>query len=50
MTDKTLDEKLKAWEKRMQKKGEEEDAELAEQAEKDRQKYLRRTGRTELKP
>ena len=38
------------YEKRIQKKQAREDNEAAEQTERDRQDYLRRTGRTEMKP
>ena len=43
-------DRLVAWEKRMAAKKEIEEREEAEAAERERQAYLQRTGRTEMKP
>ena len=45
-----LDRMHRAWKIRMERKRAEEDREMAQQVEKQRQDYLRRTGRTEMKP
>jgi hypothetical protein len=43
-------ERLARFEERMKERKMKEDKEKEEQAEKDRQAYLKRTGRTEMKP
>lgn len=43
-------EQLEAWEERMHKRREEEERQAAEEAERARQEYLKRTGRTEMEP
>ena len=50
MEEKELDQKIANWEERMEKKGEKEDQEEKDRAEKLRQAYLRRTGRRQMKP
>lgn len=43
-------ERMEAFEHRMREKQAAEDKRLAEEAERDRQAYLKRTGRTEMRP
>lgn len=48
--DKSLDDRVKDFETRMEEKKEKEKTQEEAEAEKLRQDYLQRTGRTELKP